>query len=175
VVTHSKQAVGTIELLDFLRARLPRYMVPSLIVTLPYLPLTRNGKVDRNSLPSAESLRTNVEANYVEPTTKMQQTIASIWRKVLQIEKVGINDNFFDLGGNSLLMARVHNELRQVFRKEISMVEMFNSTTISSLTSYLTRAGVEQLNFESASQRARLQKGAIGKRKGKLKGGTKTL
>jgi len=175
VVTHHKQAVDVIELLTFLRARLPRYMVPALVLTLPALPLTRNGKVDRQSLPSTESLHVNAGSNYVEPGTETQRIIANIWRKVLQVERVGIHDNFFDLGGNSLSMARVHNELRQAFKKEISIVEMFNSTTVSSLTSYLTRAGVEQPNFEQAAGRARLQKNVISRQREKLKGDRNAL
>lgn len=175
IVTHRRQVLDVIELLNFLRTRLPQYMVPSFVVTLPSLPLTRNGKVDRRSLPSVESLRVGPGDNYVAPTTEVQRVIADIWRRVLQVERVGIQDNFFDLGGNSLLMAQVHNELRQRFNKEISMVDMFRATTISALAGFLTRAGVEEPDFERAAERARLQKDVISRQREKAKENRRVL
>lgn len=90
------------ELRDFLKQTLPHYMIPAAFVTLDALPLTPNGKVNRKALPAPELDRPNLEAAYVAPTTPAEQTLASIWSEVLGIEKIGVHDNYFSLGGASI-------------------------------------------------------------------------
>jgi acyl-CoA synthetase (AMP-forming)/AMP-acid ligase II len=87
------------ELRRFLQAKLPDYMVPALCVWLDTLPLAPNGKVDRQALPAAEMLSTGIDSTYVTPGTEVERSIAMIWQEVLQVDRVGIHDNFFDLGG----------------------------------------------------------------------------
>ena len=87
-------------------------MVPAFFVEMDALPRTPNGKTDRNALPSVEGQRPSLEDTYQAPRTPTEQTIADVWAEVLQIEKVGILDNFFDLGGHSLQATRVIARLR---------------------------------------------------------------
>jgi hypothetical protein len=99
------------ELKESLRARLPEYMVPARFVSLDALPLTENGKLDRKALPAPA--RASSAENYVAPRNATEQTLASIWSEVLGYEKVGIEDDFFELGGNSLLVITVLQQMRR--------------------------------------------------------------
>ncbi len=95
------------ELRDHLKEKLPEYMIPSIFMILQELPLTPNGKVDRRALPSPDHARLGQKKDYVAPRTHTEEALAEIWRLILGLERVGIYDNFFDLGGNSLLIIRV--------------------------------------------------------------------
>ncbi|MCP4699597.1 MAG: amino acid adenylation domain-containing protein, partial [Gammaproteobacteria bacterium] len=125
-----------IDLRDWLKARLPDYMVPSHFTVLDKLPLTPNGKIDRKALPAPDLI---IQADYVVPRTEAEQKIARVWQKALQLEKAGIYDNFFEAGGHSLLMVRVHHELQTIFGQSLSMVELFQYPTIHALARHLTR------------------------------------
>jgi AMP-binding enzyme/Phosphopantetheine attachment site/AMP-binding enzyme C-terminal domain len=127
------------DLRAFVRARLPDYMVPTLFVPLEILPRMPSGKVDRRALPSPAGRRPESGAAYEAPRTAVQRSIAAIWQEVLRVEKVGIHDNFFDLGGHSILMAKVWNKLRHVLQKEVSMVDMFHYPTIHALATYVSQ------------------------------------
>jgi amino acid adenylation domain-containing protein len=146
---------------NFLKKKLPDYMVPSAFVLLDALPLTPSGKVDRRALPPPDSVRPSLEAQYVAPRSDAERMIANTWQEVLRLEKVGMHDNFFDLGGHSLLMVQVHSKLRQAFEKNISMVEMFQYPTIASLAKHLNRKQDGQSPFEKIYARAKKQKRAI--------------
>jgi amino acid adenylation domain-containing protein len=148
------------ELRDFLKEKLPEYMIPSAFVRLNDLPLTRHGKVDRQSLPAPESERPELRASYVAPKTRIEGTIAAIWQEVLRVEKVGVDDNFFDLGGHSLLMVQVHSKLREAFSKEISLIEMFRNATVGSLARYFAGEGDQQPLLQKAHDRARKRRRA---------------
>jgi amino acid adenylation domain-containing protein len=134
------------DLQDYLKARLPEYMVPSVFVWLEALPLTPNGKLDRRALPEPADERPDLEAAYVSPQTETEQQIAAIWQSVLQLKSVGLYDNFFDLGGHSLLIARVHSELQARFGPSLSMVELFQYPTIQTLAKHLTKKSPDQLS-----------------------------
>ncbi len=121
----------------FLKEHLPEYMVPSIFVTLEAFPLTPNGKIDRRALPLPDGLRPELEASYVSPRSELEHTIATIWQEVLHLDQVGIHDNFFDLGGHSLLMAQVHTRLRNALPREIAMLDLFKYPTISALIRYV--------------------------------------
>jgi natural product biosynthesis luciferase-like monooxygenase protein len=127
------------ELRSFMKEKLPEYMVPSIFVMLPALPLTANGKVDRKALPMPELTRPDLQAGYVPPRSNLEQSIAAVWQQVLKIEKAGVHDNFFDLGGHSLLMAQVHSQLEQNFQKSLPLVKLLEHPTISSLAKYLSQ------------------------------------
>ena len=145
VVPNQELAPTTTDLRRVLKEKLPDYMVPSAFVMLSALPLTPNGKVDRRALPAPQGLRPEMSANYEMPQTEAEVLIAAIWQEILQLEKVGINDNFFDLGGHSLLMVQIYNKLQNIF-SQISMIEMFKYPTVHSLAKRLT----QNLNEESA-------------------------
>jgi amino acid adenylation domain-containing protein len=124
---------------DFLRQRLPEYMVPSLFVPLAELPLTPNGKVDRRALPAPAE--TGRKEGFVPARGRLERAIAAIWSEVLGRERVGVRDNFFDLGGHSLLLAEVQGRLATApdpaVRRRVTMVDLFRCATVESLARLL--------------------------------------
>ncbi|MEA2604979.1 MAG: hypothetical protein QOF89_5971 [Acidobacteriota bacterium] len=126
------------ELLAYLRERLPDYMVPGALVTLPALPLTLNGKVDRELLPAPDRARPVLASAYSAPRSELERTITALWQEELKVETVGVDDSFFDLGGHSLRMARVHARLKEALGREISLIELFQYPTVSSLARHLS-------------------------------------
>ncbi|OUS25459.1 hypothetical protein A9Q99_21270 [Gammaproteobacteria bacterium 45_16_T64] len=140
----SNVGMDTRILIDGLHRLLPDYMVPNHLVVVDKWPLTANGKIDRKNLPKyiAQGIQ-----DYVAPTTDTEIRLANIWRDVLNIEKVGVLDNFFDLGGHSLLAARVISKLRKEFSVEISLRVLFEMRTVSDISRYIDR-----LNWAVQSQ-----------------------
>ncbi|HXU46381.1 MAG TPA: amino acid adenylation domain-containing protein [Thermoanaerobaculia bacterium] len=129
--------VAVAELRSYLRERLPDYMVPALFSVLPGLPLNPNGKVDRKALPEpAEAERSSA---YVAPESEAERTIAAALREVLGVERVSRDDNFFEIGGNSLQLVRVHARLCELFGGDLKVVELFTHPTIASLAGHLMR------------------------------------
>ncbi len=123
-----------------LKEKLPDYMIPSQFIFLDKFPLSANGKIDRLALPKLPNITDSHEDNYVEPNTELEQIICEVWQQVLELEKVSINSNFFDLGGNSLLITKVYNGLKKALptnTKNFSVVELFKHPTIESFTQYL--------------------------------------
>jgi amino acid adenylation domain-containing protein len=124
----------------FARDSLPGYMVPSAVIVQPSLPLSLNGKLDRNRLAtlaettSAPRNRTRL----APPRTEVERRIATVWHRVLERSEIGIEDNFFDVGGNSLLLAQVHSRLREAFEKPLTLVDMFRLPTIARLAAFLS-------------------------------------
>ncbi|MFN6470969.1 MAG: amino acid adenylation domain-containing protein [Nostoc sp. SerVER01] len=157
-VANSETAPTTAELRNFLKEQLPEYMLPSVFVELKALPLTTNGKVDRRALPIPDGDRPELEEVYVAPRSEMEQAIAKVWQEVLQLENVGINDNFFDLGGHSLLIVQVNNQLRTIFQQDIPVVTMFQNPTIHSLAGYLSQKTDEKSVFQPMRDRLQKQK-----------------
>ena len=155
VVPESGESTATDSLRSYLKERLPDYMVPSAFVTLKSLPLTPNGKTDRNALPNPDSARPQLVAAYVPPQTEAQRLIADVWQEVLHVDKAGIDDNFFDLGGHSLVMVVVRNKLQRLFNKEISVVEMFKFPTIRALAEHLVPEAGDRNNQGRAEPQAR--------------------
>ncbi len=119
-----------------LARELPEVMVPQVLMVLPALPLTPNGKVDRHGLPDPELALVLLPG--AEPQSELESTIASIWKEVLGLAQVGTTDNFFDLGGHSLLVVQVQRRLREACGREVSITDMFRLPTIRSLAAHLT-------------------------------------
>jgi amino acid adenylation domain-containing protein len=128
----------TSELRRWLRERLPEYMMPTVFVTLDALPLLPSGKVDRRALPSADQARPLLEEAFVAPQTEMEKMVAAVWAQALGLEQVGLHDNFFDLGGHSLLMVQVHSKLQERLGRGLAMVELFQYPTVSTLARHLS-------------------------------------
>jgi acyl carrier protein len=123
------------ELRAFLRDRLPEFMIPAAFVILDALPLTPSGKVDRRALPAPERGRA-VSASFVEPESETEKTLARIWAEVLgaeRVERVGAHDDFFDLGGHSLLGAQVLARLNEAFGLELTLRRLFETPTVAGL------------------------------------------
>lgn len=131
------------QLRNYLSTRLPDYMLPSAYVLLESLPLTPNGKLDRCALPIPESSRPELAIDLVLPQSDVEQIIAQVWQEVLQLDIVGINDNFFDLGGNSLLLLQSCSKLTEILGRELSTVELFQYPTIWALAQHLSQTNTE--------------------------------
>jgi acyl carrier protein len=129
------------DLREHLRNRLPEPLVPALWVRLPALPLSANGKVDRNALPSPDPVSSPARpaAAWTAPETEVEKQLADIVAEVLGVARVGLHDNFFDLGASSVHVVRVHNALRDAFGAEIPIVEMFNHSSVSLLARRLVQ------------------------------------
>jgi amino acid adenylation domain-containing protein len=119
-----------------LAATLPEYMVPSIFVVVQFLPLTANGKIDRNALPDP-TFGHEVGTGREPPQNELQKMIAEAWKDALGIDHVGVNENFFDLGAHSLIVAEVHMQLQQRLEREISLVDLFQFPTVAALANHL--------------------------------------
>ena len=166
VVGEQGQAPAITELKNYLRARLPHYMEPAVIIVLQELPLTPNGKVDRQALPDPDGRRPELDVAYIEPHNEIERFIAKIWREVLGVERVGINDNFFDLGGHSLMLFQVHSKLRQQIKRELLIVHLFQHTTVGSLAMFLSAGPQnEEAFFRQIQERTARRKQALKRRR----------
>ena len=133
VVAHDVAAHSINDLRNFLIRKLPDYMVPSAFVFLESLPLTRNGKVDREALPVPDQVRPELEAIFMPPRSPVEEMLAVIWAEVLRVERIGVHDNFFDLGGHSLLATRVVSRIRRALQVEITLRAFFETPTVAGL------------------------------------------
>jgi len=158
-----------------LREALPEYMVPSAFVLLDALPLTPNGKIDRKALPAPERARAlETAATFAAPTSDAEREIAGVWRELLGVAEVGIDDNFFDLGANSLMMVQASARLRAVLGKPVSLVQLFQFTTVRALAGALGAASAEGAGTEAqaeaqttrqAQERAQTRRDAMARRR----------
>jgi amino acid adenylation domain-containing protein len=137
---HGEPAPSVSELRSYLKEKLPDFMIPSAFVRLATLPLTPNGKVNRLLLPEPGSSRPDLDTPFVAPRTLVEERLASIWAEVLNLEQVGIHDNFFDLGGHSLAVTRVVSHIIKQFQLEIPVQYFFQSPTVAALVTYVERA-----------------------------------
>ena len=121
------------DLLGKLRQKLPDYMVPSVFVALDQMPRTANGKVDRRGLPDPDQSRLSSSEAYVVPHTPEEETLVEIWADLLGLDKIGIHDNFFDIGGNSLLAVRLFASIEDILGVRLPLATLFAATTIERL------------------------------------------
>jgi amino acid adenylation domain-containing protein/thioester reductase-like protein len=138
----------------FLRGKLPEYMVPSAFVTLDELPLSPNGKVDRNALPVPECARPELEEAYVAPATAVEQALAELWAEVLGLERVGTQDNFFELGGHSLLATQVISRVRKTLQVELPLRALFEAPTVATLAERVEEVRRAALGLPAAPLRS---------------------
>jgi hypothetical protein len=166
LIPQQRQKLVGSELRDYLKEKLPEFMIPSNFITLDAFPLTPNRKIDRKALPAPGQVQIEPETTYVPPTNDLEQTIASLWQELLNVPKVGMNDNFFDMGGHSLLAVQAHRQLREMIEGEISITDMFRFPTIRSLTEYLSHdsGNGSQTNGQKSTDRAKARKEAIMRR-----------
>ncbi|HEY0077693.1 MAG TPA: amino acid adenylation domain-containing protein, partial [Pyrinomonadaceae bacterium] len=121
------------ELREFLRVRLPDYMIPSAFVLLDALPLTPNGKIDKRALPAPEEFDAATEGSFLAPRTEVEELLSRLWEEVLSVERVGVRDDFFTLGGHSLLATRLVSRIRESFGVELPLRSLFESPTVGEL------------------------------------------
>jgi amino acid adenylation domain-containing protein len=138
------------ELRAFLRERLPEHMVPAAFVTLPALPLSPNGKVDRRALPAPEARHQEAGSEpFAAPSTPLEAVLADLWAEVLGVDAAGIHDDFFTLGGSSLQATQLVSRVRQVLRAEVPLRTLLRQPTV---------AGLAQALMEDATQRDRVER-----------------
>ena len=139
VVAAQDSAPSTNELRTFLQQKLPDYMVPSVFVFLDALPLTPNGKVDRRALPVPKQAKPELKQNFVTPRSPVEERLAVIWAQVLGVKQVGVTDNFFDVGGHSLLAVRLFAAIEKEFKKRLLLSSLFQGATIEHLASIISQ------------------------------------
>jgi acyl carrier protein len=127
-------------------------MVPSAIVFLDSFPRTLNGKLDRGALPTPNKSRPELEPSFVAPRTPVEDLLAEIWAKVLKVERVGIHDNFFDLGGHSLKATQVISRVREALRLDLSLRVLFEAPTVAELASRVEQTIAEAGEIEELAR-----------------------
>ena len=150
IVPTQEQVPSLEELRSFLKQKLPHYMIPSALVPIEAIPLTPNGKVDRLALAKLNIGRQTSARNYVAPRNSTEKKLVEIWSKVLWLEqKIGIHDNFFDLGGHSLLSVRLIAEIEKEFNQKVPLTALFKLGTITELANIIDQETENNLNLET--------------------------
>lgn len=144
----AEELIGDVR--SFLRELVPDYMIPSAFILLDVLPLTPNGKVDRLALPSPDLAHLQTEAAFLAPRTPAEEIVAGIWADVLGVEQIGVESNFFEVGGNSLLATQVVARLRQIFGVDVPLRDFLKTPTVEGLVSALAevwggRTAIEEI------------------------------
>ncbi len=134
LVTHQHHNINNQELRQFLQRKLPDYMIPAAFVTLESLPLTANGKVDRQALPQPDSDAYLDPNTFVPPSTQLELKLAQIWESVLQIQPISIHANFFEIGGDSLLAVQLFAQIAQQLECNLPLTTLFQAPTIAQLS-----------------------------------------
>jgi acyl carrier protein len=130
IVFIANKTVSLDQLREYIKKKVPGYMIPSFFVVLDLLPLTISGKIDRKALPFPKELKPNISEEYVPPQTHTEELIAKLWSDLLNQEQASVNDNFFDSGGHSLLATQLISNVRNEFNVEIPLRTLFEQPTI---------------------------------------------
>ncbi|QHS63326.1 non-ribosomal peptide synthetase [Chitinophaga agri] len=128
-------------LLSYLEERLPDYMIPSAVITLDVLPLTSNGKVDKRALPDPEAAQLSA-AGYVAPKNATETQLVTIWQEALHVERIGVHDDFFRLGGDSIIAIGVISKIREVFNRAVRLYDLYQQPSVSKLAVVLEQTAV---------------------------------
>jgi amino acid adenylation domain-containing protein/non-ribosomal peptide synthase protein (TIGR01720 family) len=166
VTSDSRPRPTVLDLRTFLEGELPSHMVPSVFVMMDALPLTANGKVDRRALPAPDGTRQELRSPFVAAATDAEEKISAIWKEAIGIEAVGVDDNFFEVGGDSLIMIEVQWKVQEVFGRPVPLAEMFQNPTVRSLAAALDRPAADQdaAAVSSSQSRARTRLAAVKQR-----------
>ena len=132
------------ELREHLKKRLPEDIVPGAYVVMERLPLTPNGKLDKKALPEPEGMRPELGLGYVTPRTAVEEMLCEVWARVLGLDEVGVEDDFFEFGGHSLLATQVMSQVRRLFGIEMELRCLFESPTIARLARRVEEAHTQQ-------------------------------
>ena len=144
------------ELRGFLKNQLPNYMIPATFVMLEAIPLTHGGKIDRRALPEPDNVRPELATAYLSSRNEIEQKLIAIWEEVLEVRPIGVNDGFFDLGGDSLSATRVISQVMKHFQLEIALQLLFQSPTIADMATVITQhqgqlSGNDKQDYVAAS------------------------
>ncbi len=166
VVINAQEPIQITEIRAYLERNLPCHMVPTAIESLKSLPLTANGKVNRNALPMPHAW--TAPPSCMAAPASGQDPIQAIWRDVLNLEQAGVDDNFFDLGGNSLLLVQVHGELRKRLGLDLPVTTLFEFPTIRTLRGHIDALPAKQDDSQEIETRAESRRLAFARRRGML-------
>jgi acyl carrier protein len=133
-----KEDLNSSQLRKRLSEMLPVYMIPSHFVQLDSFPLTSNGKIDKKGLPDPDGLGMSTGVEYVAPRNEMEQKLVTIWEEVLQRDRIGIKENFFELGGNSLNAIRVISQIQKQFDTKLELIKLFELPTIEEIADFIS-------------------------------------
>jgi amino acid adenylation domain-containing protein len=158
VAPHAGVLLNSVLLKTTLSAVLPDYMLPSLFVFLDTLPLSPNGKVDRQGLPLPDQLN---HQDCEPPASDIETLVSEVWAEILEVPRVGVHGNFFDLGGHSLLLIKVQRRLEERLNSRVAIVDLFKYTTVASLAKFLGQEQPEQLPSQRQRERAQRQRGSF--------------
>ncbi len=148
-----------------LRENLPEFMLPSAFVFLDQYPQTPNGKIDRKALPAPNQVKTASAVEYQPPSNELEGLIAEVWKEVLYLEQAGVDDNFFDLGGHSLLVVQAHRKLREVSPRPVSLTDLYRFPTIRGLAGHLSSEGDDGEQVKKSQARGEKRRQALGRRR----------
>jgi amino acid adenylation domain-containing protein len=148
----SRQELDSGQLRDFLSATILNETLPSIFVHLKKLPLTLNGKINYRALPTLEDVRQRAKQTFVAPRTPTEQQVAEVWAGILGVERVSLNDNFFEIGGHSLLATRVTTRLREVFHIELPLRVLFEEPTVAGFALAITQMQIAQADEQEMNQ-----------------------
>ncbi|HKG81124.1 MAG TPA: amino acid adenylation domain-containing protein [Pyrinomonadaceae bacterium] len=139
VISSSPDSLNIVALRDYMRSKLPEYMVPDSFLQVDDIPLTRNGKIDWRALSSLKAQPARMAVDEIMPRTEIEERVAQAWRDLLQVERVSVNSNFFDIGGHSLLLTRLVHELGTMFPGTINLIDLFKYPTIEGLAEFISK------------------------------------
>jgi acyl carrier protein len=140
-------------------------MVPSAFVLLEALPLTPNGKLDRQALPSPDGARHETATPFIPPATEVERKLAAIFRELLGMDEIGVDDNFFDLGANSLMMVQVVEKIRAELGLKVSLVRLFQFPTLGSLAAAIAGSDPDHVAVPPEQNRAQLRREMMQRRR----------
>jgi len=159
------------ELRDFVASQLPQHMVPAFFVPLLAFPLSEHGKVDRAALAKLDVPHKQDSASVGPDSSHLERTLAELWQRILRVPHVGLDDNFFDLGGDSLLLVAVHSNLQKILRTEIPLTDLFEFATIRKLAQHLGHEQSPPSPLSDVEKRAHRQREAFIRFRGRCPGG----
>ncbi len=151
VLEHQNQ-LSSHQLREYLQENIPDYMIPSIFVFLDAFPLTVNGKIDHRALPQAAQLSDTTKETFVAPRNTIEEMLSTIWSQVLEIERISMDDNFFDLGGHSLLATRMFVQIHDFFQVDLSLRDLFEAPTIVSFARIITEKQAQKADDELLDQ-----------------------
>ena len=152
---------GNVQLRPYLQDILPDYMIPAVVTVLPEMPLTPNNKIDRKALPEPDRTRPGLHGQMTLPQNNLEAELARKWSEILHLDQVGVDDTFFDLGGNSLLSIQLVAQLEEEMQTKIPLVKFYQYPTIRLFTQYLLQNQEQTETKDMGAERAQRQKQAM--------------
>ena len=165
------RSASPVDLKAYLSEKLPHYMIPAFFIPIAAMPLSPNGKVDRSAFP-APAAPVEGEKPVEGAATELEEKLKELWRRALAVPQLGLDDNFFDLGADSLTIVAVHSNLQKLLQREISLTDLFEFTTIRTLSQHLGREKAAGPSFSEMQQQAQRQREAFARQRERMGGST---